>query len=226
MYLWLKNLKTINQLKMKKIIILSLVAVLSLNAFAQSEKYYAAMGATLQQYGTAKTSEEQAALAAKFERIAESEKTQWLPYYWAALIKVNMTWAADADGKEKLADEAEILINKADAIEKNNSEILCIKAMIAQAKMMVNPMERWQQYGPIFQSNVEKAKAADVTNPRPHMLLAMSLKNTPEAFGGGCKTAKPLADKANELFASFKAASQLHPNWGKEILAEQMKSCN
>jgi uncharacterized protein (DUF1778 family) len=211
---------------MKKIILVCLLASQSLFVTAQSEKYYAAMGATLQQYGAAKTAEETAAVAAKFERIAESEKNQWLPYYYAALIKVNSTWAAANEDKDKIADEAQALITKAEAIEKNNSEIFVIKAMIATAKMMVNPMERWQQYGIVFEENIAKAKSADATNPRPYMLQAMSKKNTPEAFGGGCKVAKPIADKANELFDSFKPASALHPKWGKDILTEQMKSCN
>lgn len=211
---------------MKKIIIVCLLATQVLAATAQSEKYYAAMGATLQQYGAAKTAEELSAVAAKFERIAESEKTQWLPYYYAALIKVNSTWQAANEDKDKIADEAQALISKAEAIDKNNSEIFVVKAMIATAKMMVNPMERWQQYGGIFTENIAKAKAADTTNPRPYMMEAMSKKNTPEAFGGGCKVAKPIADKANELFAAFKPASQLHPNWGKEILEGQMKGCN
>lgn len=211
---------------MKKIIIVCLLATQVLAASAQSEKYYAAMGATLQQYGAAKTAEETAAVCAKFERIAESEKTQWLPYYYAALIKVNSTWTAPNDDKDKIADEAQALISKAEALDKNNSEIFVVKAMIATAKIMVSPMERWQQYGPIFEENVAKAKAADATNPRPYMMQAMSKKNTPEAFGGGCKAAKPIADKANELFAAFKPASQLHPTWGKDVLAEEMKSCN
>lgn len=211
---------------MKKIIIVCLLATQAIVSFSQSEKYFGAMGATLQQYGAAKTPEELAAVGAKFERIAEAEKTQWLPYYYAALIKVNSTWSAADGSKDNIANEAEALIAKAEAIEKNNSEIFCIKAMIATAKMMVNPMERWQQYGGIFQENIAKAKAADASNPRPHMLQAMTLKNTPEAFGGGCKAAKPVVDKANELFAAFKTATPLHPNWGKEILAEQMKGCN
>lgn len=211
---------------MKKIIVVCLLATTALVSKAQSEKYYTAMGATLQQYGAAKTPEETAALCAKFERIAESEKTQWLPYYYAALIKTNMAMQAKGDAADKLADEAEALLTKAEAIEANNSELLCVKSMIATAKMLVNPMERWMQYGQASSDAITKAKAADATNPRPYMLEAMSKKNTPEAFGGGCKVAKPIADKALALFAAFKPASQLHPNWGKEILEGQMKDCN
>jgi len=212
---------------MKKVILVLAVAVATtFSSFAQSEKYYGAMGASLQQYGTAKTPEELDALAAKFERIGDAEKTQWLPFYYAALIKTNKAMQTQGVAIDKLADEAAAILAKAEAIEPNNSEILCVKSMIATAKMLVNPMERWMQYGQASSEAIAKAKAADATNPRPYMLEALSKKNTPENFGGGCKIAKSIADKANELFAAFKPASQLHPFWGKEVLDAQMKSCN
>jgi len=73
---------------MKKVIILSFVLVNTFfAAFSQSDKFNAAMGSTLQQLGTAKTPEDMAAVAAKFERIGDAEKTQWLPYYYAAMVK-------------------------------------------------------------------------------------------------------------------------------------------
>ncbi|MFY8128046.1 MAG: hypothetical protein ACOVMM_06690 [Chitinophagaceae bacterium] len=210
----------------KTIIILAVAVATTFSTFAQSEKYYGAMGATLQQYGAAKTPEELDAIGAKFERIGDAEKTQWLPFYYAALIKTNKAMQNKGEAIDKIADEAAAILAKAEAIEANNSEIWCVKSMIATAKMLVNPMERWMQYGQASTEYIAKAKAADATNPRPYMLEAISKKNTPENFGGGCKVAKAIADKANELFAAFKPASQLHPFWGKEILEGQMKSCN
>ncbi len=210
----------------KTILILAVAVATTLSSFAQSEKYFGAMGATLQQYNAAKTTEQFDELAAKFERIGDAEKTQWLPFYYAALIKTNKAMQSKGDDADKLADEAAAIIAKAEAIDANNSEIWCVKSMIATAKMLVNPMERWMQYGAVSSEALAKAKAADANNPRPYMLEAMSKKNTPEAFGGGCKVAKPIADKAMALFASFKPASQLHPFWGKEVLEAQMKSCN
>ena len=168
---------------MKKVILVLAVAVATtFSSFAQSEKYYGAMGASLQQYGTAKTPEELDALAAKFERIGDAEKTQWLPFYYAALIKTNKAMQTQGVAIDKLADEAAAILAKAEAIEPNNSEILCVKSMIATAKMLVNPMERWMQYGQASSEAIAKAKAADATNPRPYMLEALSKKNTPENF--------------------------------------------
>jgi len=209
---------------MKKIIILSFLLVNTMfAAFSQNEKFTAAMAATLEQMKAAKTSEETAEVAAKFERIADAEKTQWLPYYYAALIKARV--AFEAKDKDKAADEATALLDKAAALEKDNSEIYCVRATICYAHMMVDPMTRWMQYGADATKNLDAAIKADATNPRPIILKANSLKNTPEQFGGGCATAKPLAEKAAKLLADFKPLSPLHPTWGKEAIDQILESC-
>lgn len=196
----------------------------ALLAGAQSEKYMQTMGTTLQGLGQAKTAEDMTALAAKFERIGDAEKTQWLPYYYAGLVKARMSLYGMGD-KDKLADEAAALITKAEALSKDNSEILCVKSLIASAKLLVDPMSRWQEYGEISANHLAAAKKADPTNPRPYMLEANSLKNTPEQFGGGCTTAKPLAEKAVALYETFKPASAIAPDWGKENAAQVVKDC-
>jgi hypothetical protein len=211
---------------MKKLILLSFIAVSFLTtSYSQNEKYMAAMGSTLQQFGAAKTAEEMSAVAAKFERIGDAEKTQWLPYYYAALVKARMSMEGMGGDKDKVADEASALINKANEIDKNNSEVYCIKTMICYAKMMVDPMNRWIQYGAEANANLDEAKKYDATNPRPYILQATSLKNTPENFGGGCATAKPLAEKAAKMLAEFKPATSLNPNWGKESIDAILNSC-
>ena len=192
-------------------------------AFSQNEKFNAAMGSTLEQMQAAKTPEETAAVAAKFERIGDAEKTQWLPYYYAALIKGRM--AFEAKDKDQAADEATALLDKAAALEKENSEIFCVRATICYAHMMVDPMTRWMQYGADATKNLDASKKADATNPRPYILQATSLKNTPEQFGGGCAIAKPIAEKAAKMLSEFKPASPLHPNWGKESVDGILESC-
>lgn len=211
---------------MKKLILLSFIGVSFItSSFSQNEKYFAAMGSALQQFGAANSAEEMTAIAAKFERIGDAEKTQWLPYYYAAMTKARMSMEGMGGDKDKVADEATALINKAAEIEKNNSEIYCVKTMICYAKMMVDPMTRWMKYGAEANANLDEARKSDPTNPRPYSLQATSLKNTPEQFGGGCATAKPLAEKAAKMLAEFKPASPLHPNWGKESIDAILNSC-
>jgi hypothetical protein len=208
---------------MKKLLLASLGSLMLLGASAQSEKFAKAMITNLKQLDSSKTADAMLSLSASFERIGDAEKNQWLPYYYAALTKVMQgLMSGDLSGNDAIAGKAETLLNKADALKPNNSEISCVRSMIATTRMLVNPQQRWQEYVPVIQKALESAKAQDPNNPRPYYLQAQGLRNTPEQFGGGCKTAVPVLDEAIKRYDTFKPASDLEPNWGKD-LAKQMK---
>ena len=194
-----------------------LLLVTTLSAFSQSDKYKAAMQKNISQLDSAIVKNTLSDLANNFERIGDAEKTQWLPYYYAAYCTVmNAYMQQDKSKSDPLADKAEALLTKAASLNtKENSEIYVIKSMIASAHMMVDPQNRWQQYGQASTENINKAKALDATNPRPVYLEAQSKLYTPEAFGGGKAPAKELFVKALKLFDAFKPQTDLDPTWGK-----------
>ena len=212
---------------MKKLIIVSVLLSLSFLSFSQSDKYVAAMKKNLAAMDTSfKTPANLLTLANNFERIAVAEKNQWLAYYYAAFCEVNYGFMEqNKDKVDGYADKATDLINKADSLMPNNSEISCIKSMIASCHMMVNPMQRWQEYGAESNGNMEKAMQQDPNNPRPYYLKGQGLKYTPEQFGGGCKTAKPALQTALDKYATFKPASDLDPNWGKAQVEMLIQGC-
>jgi hypothetical protein len=212
---------------MKKLLIVSLLLSASLLSFSQSDKYAAAMKKNIAAIDTSfKNPVDLLTLANNFERIATSEKSQWLAYYYAAFCQVNYGFMQqDKEKVDAIADKATDLINKADSLMPNNSEISCIKSMIASCHMMVNPMQRWQEYGAESSSNMEAAMKQDPTNPRPYYLKGQGLKYTPEQFGGGCATAKPELQTAMDKYAAFKPASELSPNWGKTQVENLLKDC-
>jgi hypothetical protein len=212
---------------MKKLLFIAGGCFVMLSSFAQSEKFTAAMKKNLAELDSAfKNPPYLLTLANNFERIASAEKTQWLPYYYAALCQVNNGFMEKDKTKiDAVADKATELINKADSLSPGNSEVSCIKSMIASCHMMVNPMQRWQEYGAESNENMEAAMKQDPSNPRPYYLKGQGLKYTPEQFGGGCKTAVPVLETALEKFAAFKPASELHPNWGKEIAQQIVDGC-
>jgi hypothetical protein len=218
----------LKQTKMKKLLIASVLVSLTMLSFGQSEKYVAAMKNNIAAIDTSfRNPANLLALANNFERIANAEKNQWLAYYYAAFCQVNYGFMEqNKDKVDAIADKATDFINKADSLMPSNSEISCIKSMIASCHMMVNPMQRYMEYGPESGSNMEKAMQQDPANPRPYYLKGQGLKYTPEQFGGGCKTAKPELQTALDKFATFKPASELHPNWGKQPVEMLMKECN
>lgn len=205
---------------MKKLIIFPLLMLVSLCTLAQNaDKYSKAMKKNLQSLDTAfKSTASLLVVANNFERIGEAEKDQWLPYYYAAFAQANIGFMEEDKSKvDAIADKATTLLDKADALSPNNSEISCIRSMIASCRMMVDPMSRFMQYGKVSSEALERAKAQDPSNPRPYFLVGQGLKYTPEQFGGGCGTALPQIENALSRFETFKPASDLAPTWGKEI---------
>jgi len=205
---------------MKKIVLPLAIICFANVAFAQSDKYVSAMKANIVLLDSMMTKGNGEAIANNFERIADAEKTQWLPYYYAALGTVSQAYTEkDNSKKDALADKAQQLIDKAEAIlGKENSETDVIKSMIATAHMIVDPQSRYMTYGPVSASFIEKSKSLDSTNPRPVLLEAQSKYFTPEAFGGGKAAAKEYFDRANALNEKFKPETELSPNWGKNSL--------
>src|SRR5215218_1671357 len=198
---------------------LFLIAIISFSnfLFAQSDKYADAMKKNISLLDSVYQKGNAAELANNFERIGDAEKTQWLPYYYAAYCNVMRAFTEqDKTKTDGIADKAEQLITKAEEIlGKENSETDVIKSMIASSHMMVDPQTRWQQYGAASSQNIEKAKQLDPTNPRPVLLEGQAKFYTPEAFGGGKAVAKLLFEKAIPMFDAFKPESELHPAWGK-----------
>lgn len=212
---------------MKKLFLLAAVSFLSAATFAQSEKYLATMKSNIEAIDAAfKNPVSLLDLANKFERIASAEKTQWLPYYYAALCQVNYSYMEQDKTKiDAIADKATEWIDKADALQPNNSEISCLKSMIASAHMMVNPMQRFMEYGQEAQVFIDAAMQQDPANPRPEYLKGQSLKYTPEQFGGGCANAKPVLQSSLDKYNKFNPASDIHPNWGKQRVEVLIGEC-
>ena len=207
---------------MKKCIVLFLLSCFLFRpGFSQSEKFIKAMEEKVALVNTAASMENWQGLANSFERIGEAEKEQWLPYYYAALSRVMMGYMISngqtggfADKTDPEADKAEELLNKAMALTKENSEIWCVKKMIATLRMTADPMTRFQTYGMAASEALQKAKQLDSQNPRVYLLDGQDKFFTPEQFGGSKTEAKLLFEESVKKHESFKPASSIHPSWG------------
>jgi len=203
---------------MKKITLILAVSLLSTVSFGQSEKFVKAMEALVPAVDTTHSMEGLADLANSFERIANAEKTQWLPYYYAALCDISMAnmyfQMKQADKIDPLADKAEPLLKKAQELEPNNSEVFCLVKMFNTAKMMGDPMNRFMTYGPPAAAALETAKKLNPENPRVYLLEGIDKFYTPAEFGGSKEEGKKLFEEAQKKFETFKPASSIHPSWG------------
>lgn len=164
-------------------------------------------------------------IANSFERIGQVEKTKWQPWYYASYCYTATAFMSPDKTKiDLLADKAESLLQRAEDIEKNNSEITTLLAMINSCRIMVDPVSRFQTKGKEVQELISKAKMENEHNPRIYLLQARVQLRTPEAFGGGKDIAKLTVEKAIEKFATFKPNDNISPNWGeaqaKSLLAK------
>lgn len=205
---------------MKKTILIAVLICSASFTFAQSAKYESAMKSNIAQLDSLMINNNYVELANNFIRIGDAEKTQWLPYYYAAYCyATGGLMEKDNSKKDAIADRADSLITKAVSIlGKDNSETALIKAMIATDHMLVDPQNRYMTYGSAITDNVQQSETLDPTNPRPVLFEAEGKFNTPEAYGGGKDAAKPLFDKAKQLFNNFKPESDISPNWGRTAL--------
>jgi hypothetical protein len=208
---------------MKKLIIFGMLAILSTPAFAQTEKYTKAMQEKIAAIDSTRNPELLFALSNAFERIADAEKTQWLPYYYAALAQINAGYATMdgnmsggmGDKLDPIADRAELLLNKAEAMSKDNSEIYIVKKMIASLRMLADPMSRYMTFGPQAAEALELAKKFNPENPRAYYLEGQDKLFTPEQFGGSKAEAKKLFELALLKYESYKPENALMPAWGR-----------
>ena len=93
---------------MKHLFVFAIAIVGSLVLNAQSEKYVNAMKKNIAELDSAHDAARLAELANNFERIAEAEKTQWLPYYYASYCQVmNAFMEPDKSKTDGIADKAE-----------------------------------------------------------------------------------------------------------------------
>ncbi len=203
---------------MKKYILSAALSCMSLITFAQAS-YEKIMTEKIAKIETCKSTEDFQNLANDFQRIGDKEKGKWLPNYYTAFSYIQKGRVLMRDGKieslDEVADQAQKFIDRAESVEKNNSEIHLLQKMIFSLKMMVNPQQRYMTYGMQAADELKKAETFDASNPRVALIKAEDVYFTPEQYGGSKTKGLELFKVALEKFNSFNPKTALDPNWGK-----------
>ncbi len=202
---------------------LALALLVTLEVSAQTDKYTQVMQKNIALLDSAKSIDELQSLAGTFDRIGDAEKTQWLPYYYAALAQTWVGWNPVTKDKDANSAKINAFLAKAEALEKN-SELYAVENMSATQQMLVDPQSRWMTNGKDAGAALQKGLQADPNNPRLYYLQGMSLLGTPEQFGGGKDKAKPLFEKSLALYNSAKP-QPLYPTWGKKQAEDGLSQC-
>ena len=204
-----------------------ILSLLFLTVAIADDKYEKEIKKNLEKIDECKTPNDFIKLANNFERIAVAEKDKWLPYYYSAFVYVLASYIDSSNNRrDSYLDKSDEFNNIADSLQPNNSEVYTLKGMISQARMQVDPMNRWQKYGADATNNFTKAMQIDTLNPRPEYLIGVGLYYTPKQFGGGPTTAKPILEKSFAKFEKFVPENDIAPNWGKDQVADYLKQIN
>ena len=190
----------------------------TVNIFAQTT-FDKVMTEKITQIDQLKTPEDFTALSNDFTRIGDKEKTQWLPYYYAAHTSIekgrNLMMTGKMDQLDAIAMEAQTALDKAAELSKDNAEILILQKMIHGLKMMFDPQARFMSEGMLGADALSKAAKLDPENPRITLLKAEDVYYTPEQYGGSKAKGLELFQKAKDQFVAYQPKTALHPNWGK-----------
>ncbi len=210
---------------MKKVLLSLSFLFLTLGVFAQSEQYKKGMKNMLTKLNEAKNDPAAYEEAANgFNRIAEAEKTQWLPKYYSAFSMVMQAmFSPEKDKVDAILDVADRMLSEISAT-KESDEVLCLQAFSKSTRISVDPMSRGMKYGTESAKLLAQAKALNPDNPRIYFLQGQSAYYTPEQFGGGKKVAEKLFLTASEKFEKFPPKDELQPSWGKEATVQMLNN--
>jgi len=206
---------------MKTLAILILSFLISFSTKAAD--YESVMKQTIDEMYQSQEVDKLESIAARFYRIGETEKDRWLPYYYSAYSYVSITYhLEDGETIDKTLDKAQSMLDKAMALNPNESENHVLQGLIHSMRI-TSPM-RGMKYSALSNEALEKAEKLNPENPRIWFCKAQNVFYTPAMFGGGAAKARPLYEKAAELFDTFEPQSEIWPQWGRELTESQLAS--
>ncbi|MBC8345469.1 MAG: tetratricopeptide repeat protein [Candidatus Marinimicrobia bacterium] len=153
---------------------------------------------------------------AHFERVLSLNDKSWLIHYYIAycdnqLVNYSMSKQEKAKVKKYVNDGLDHL---EEALEENPgfAEAYAMMSSLYGTKISVMPWAGFW-YGPKSGKLMGKAMAMEPNNPRINLTNGISMKFTPEAFGGGVASAKLYLNKAAKLF-EHDSPESIMPDWG------------
>ncbi len=210
---------------MKKSIIY-LFCLISIAAYSEDAKYMKAMQKNVTILDSAKEVTVIMEANNAFERIGSANQSEWLPLYYQSYCHVMAGMKQEENGKkDEFFDQAQVLIDKADALSPDNSEIYVMKSFINSMKISVDPMTRGQKLGMQSAMLTEKALGLNKENPRAYLLKGSGLMYTPPQYGGGKEVALPVLEEAVAKFKTFKPENAIMPHWGEARAIAMLEQC-
>jgi hypothetical protein len=194
-----------------------------LDTQAQANNTHRTLETAVLQFNQANKNLNYQELYVQFEQLYAVNKTNWLIPYYAGMTKSIMCLLKIGD-KDAQANDALLWVGRAKSIMAND-EVYCAESLAYTAKMSVNPTLRWLTYEGKIKKALSIARKLNPNNPRAYVLEANIQQKLPFIFGGGCKSVKPLIQKAELCFNAQARSISLEPSWGFQSLVQLKKAC-
>ena len=199
------------------------ILLMQLPLQAQSPNQSKALESAVMQFNQTNSPSSYTQLYLQFEQLYSVDKTNWLIPYYAGMTKALMCLLKMGE-RDALANDALLWITRAKSIAVND-EIYCAESLAYTAKLSVNPPLRWFTYEGKIKNALSMAKKLNPNNPRAYILEANIQHKLPYLFGGGCKSAKPLIQKAELCLNNQAKVNSIEPSWGVQSLVKLKKAC-
>jgi hypothetical protein len=209
---------------MKTRLMILTITFFSICAWGQEERYTAAMKSAIETMDQATEPAEFMEIAGRFERIANAEKSRWLPFYYASYSLVVMSYDETAGGERDLIlDRAQELLDRAMELEPEESELHVLQAFLYPSRIIVDPMGRGMTYIEKMFASLETARKLNPENPRIYFLEGVNKLNLPLSMGGGAEVALPILEEALNKFEAFSSSDPLWPRWGEDATRAELE---
>ena len=161
-----------------------------------------------------------------FERIAKAESEEWLPDYYIAQMNSLKSWNVKDEvilkaQLEKAQEHLDIALSKTE----ENAELVVMQAQIYTNWVAFDGMTYGMKYAAKISELYERAAQLDPDNPRAVFCKTEWAMGSAKYFGQDTAPYCKQLETALELFDTFKAETNFHPNWGKDRAEQVVESC-
>lgn len=161
-----------------------------------------------------------------FERIAKAEEDEWLPNYYIAQMNSLKSWnEKDETVLKAQLDKAQEHLDIAMSKTEDNAELLIMQAQVYTNWVAYDGATYGMKYAGKISELYAKAVKLEPTNPRAAFCKADWSMGSAKYFGQDTAPFCKEIEASIELFDTFKAESDFHPNWGKERAEQVLAEC-
>ncbi len=205
-----------------KNILFTIIFIVTCTTVNAQGKYEAGMGKAFSLWSENKPTE----AIAMFERIAQVEKENWLPAYYAANVLITQSFGVeDKSIRNEMLEKAKAHVATAHKISPANSEIHTLEGFLYTSYVAMDPMIYAMQYNGKISDLHAKAIELDPNNPRAH---ANSIEYEMGAARFFNQDLTPFCKRLEETLVMFdnqKSDIKFAPSYGKERVESVIENC-